>query len=95
MGLWYTNGSPNHGQKTRPYNNQQKKRICKIVVSAVLADHRIKRQHCWGWPEYWDESWRLEETCCHSNSSEKPLTNSDVKNSRGIIIIIIIISKRN
>ena len=28
--------------KTRPYNNQQKKRICKIVVFAVPADHRIK-----------------------------------------------------
>ena len=28
-----------------------------------------------------DESWRLEETCCHSNSSEKPSANTDVKNS--------------
>ena len=34
-------GSPNPGQKTRPHNNQQKKRICKIVDFAVLADHRI------------------------------------------------------
>ena len=42
MGLWYTNGSPNLGQKTRPNNNQQKKKICKIVDFAVLADHRIK-----------------------------------------------------
>ena len=31
--------------------------------------------------ESWDESWRLEETCCHSNSSEKPSANADVKNS--------------
>ena len=29
----------------------------------------------------WDESWRLEETCCHSDSSEKPSKNADVKNS--------------
>ena len=44
MGLWYTNGSLNLGQKTRPYNYQQKKRkiICKIVYFAVLANHRIK-----------------------------------------------------
>ena len=46
MGLWYTNGSPNLGQKTRPYNNQQKKKKekknCKIVDFAVPADHRIK-----------------------------------------------------
>ena len=35
------NGSPNLGQKTIPYNNQQqKKRICKIVDFAVPADHR-------------------------------------------------------
>ena len=41
MGLKHTNGSPNPGQKTRPYSNQQKKRICKIVDFAVPADHRI------------------------------------------------------
>ena len=40
MWLWYTNGSPNLGQKTRPYNNEQK--ICKIVDFAVPADNRIK-----------------------------------------------------
>ena len=28
--------------------------------------------------------WRLEETCCHSNSNEKPSANTDVKNSRGV-----------
>ena len=43
MGLLHTDGSPNHGQKTRPYNDQQqKKRNCKIVYFAVPADHRIK-----------------------------------------------------
>ena len=26
-----------------------------------------------------DESWRLEETCSHSNSSEKPSANTDVR----------------
>ena len=56
MGLRHTNGSPNLGQKTRPYSNQQqqqkkkkkkekrkkKKRTCKIVDFTVPADHRIK-----------------------------------------------------
>ena len=46
MGLWYTNGSPNLGQKTRSYNNQKKKKICKIVDFAVPADHRIKLKEC-------------------------------------------------
>ena len=40
------NGSPNPGQKTRPYNNQQKKSICKIVDFAVPADHRINLKEC-------------------------------------------------
>ena len=140
--LWYTNGSPNLGQKARPYNNQQqKKKICKIVDFAVPAVQRIKlkecekrdkyldlarelkklwnmkvtiipivigafgkvtkgllkdledledlvtewrpsrQQHYWKRPEYWEKSWRLEETCCHSNSSERPSDVADMKNS--------------
>ena len=31
-----------------------------------------------------DVFWKLEETCCHSNSSEKPSANTDVKNSKGV-----------
>ena len=46
MGLWHIDGSPNLGQKTKPYNNLQKKRICKTVDSAVPADHRIKLKEC-------------------------------------------------
>ena len=53
MGLLHTNGSPNLGQMSRPYNNQQKKkekkkrkRICKIVDFAVPADHRINLKEC-------------------------------------------------
>ena len=36
-----------------------------------LEDRRrpSKRQHHWDRPKYWEESWRLEKTCCHSNSS--------------------------
>ena len=39
------NNTPNPGQKTRPYN-KKKKRICKIVVFAVPADHRINLKEC-------------------------------------------------
>ena len=35
--LGITNGSPHLGQKSRPYNNQQKKRTCKIVDLACLG----------------------------------------------------------
>ena len=41
-----------------------------------------KWQDYWERPEYWEESGRLEETCCHSNSSERPSANVDAKNSR-------------
>ena len=33
-------------------------------------------------PEYWEESWKLEETCCDSDSSGKPSANTGVKNSQ-------------
>ena len=31
-----------------------------------------------------NESWRVEEICCPSNSSEKPSVKTDVKNSKGV-----------
>ena len=46
MGLWHTHRSLNLGQKTRPYNNQQKKKICKIFDFAIRADHIIKLKEC-------------------------------------------------
>ena len=62
MGCWLTNGSSNLGKKTRPYDNQQKKRTCKIVDFAVLADLRIKLKKCekkdkylaWGLKKLWN-----------------------------------------
>ena len=67
MGLWHTNGSPNLGQKTRPYNNhqqqqqQQQKRICKIVDFAVPADHRIKLKECEKKDKYLDLARELKK----------------------------------
>ena len=37
----------------------------------------------WDRLEYWEDSWRLEVTCCHSNFSERPSSNADEKNSQG------------
>ena len=39
-----------------------------------------KLQHYWDRPEYWEESWRLEEIYCHSNSSDEPSANAYLKN---------------
>ena len=62
MGLWYTNGLPNLGQKTKPYNNlQKKKRICKIVDFAVPADHRIKLKECEKRDKYLDLAIELKK----------------------------------
>ena len=143
MGLWHTNRSPNLVQKTRTYNNQQKKkRSCKIVDFAVPVDHRIKLKECEKKDKYLDLArelrnlWNMKvtvipimisdfgtvtkvllkgledleiggrvetiqsttllrtarifrwvlETCCHSNSSERPLSNTDVKNPQWVNI---------
>ena len=34
--------------------------------------------------EYLEESWRREETCCHSGFSEKPPIRAGVKSSQGL-----------
>ena len=45
-------------------------RVETIQTTALLRTARILRQ--------------VLETCCHSNSSEKPSANTDVKNSKGV-----------
>ena len=63
MGLWHTHGLSNLGQKTRPYKNQQqKKRICKIVDFAVPADHRIKLKECEKKDKYLDLARELKKS---------------------------------
>ena len=37
---------------------------------------------CWDLPEYWEESWRFEKTCCHSDYGEKTSANAGVKISQ-------------
>ena len=37
--------------------------------------------------EYWEESERLDAIRCHLISSERPSSNADGKNSKGVIII--------
>ena len=61
LGLWHTHGSRNPGQKTRANNNQQKKRICKIVDNAVSADHRIKLKECEKKDKYLDLARELKK----------------------------------
>ena len=45
----------------------------------------------WDQPEHWEESWRLEEICYHSNFSKRPSADADVNNNNNTVIIIIII----
>ena len=68
MGLRHTDRSPNLGQKTRLYDNQQKKITCKIVDFAVPADHRIKLKECEKKDKYLDfarelkKQWNMQVT---------------------------------
>ena len=52
-----------------------------IQTTALLRSARIQRSG----------QERLEESCCHSNSAEKPSANAGVENSQKSKIIIIII----
>ena len=75
MRLWHTNGSPNLGQKTKPNDNKRKKkRICKIVDFAVLADHRIKLKECEKKDKHLDLAWELKKTMEHEGDN---YTNCD------------------
>ena len=60
------------------------KRLLKILVDLGIRGRVVNIKHYWERPEYWEESKRLEETCCHSNSSERPSANTDVKNSQWV-----------
>ena len=42
LGFWHTNRLSNPGHTTWPYNNQEKKRTCKIVDYDVPDDYRVK-----------------------------------------------------
>ena len=50
-----------------PNNNQQKKRICKIVDFAVPADHRIKLKECEKKDKYVDLARELKKTMEHES----------------------------
>ena len=56
---------------SRPYNNQQKKRTCKIVDFAVRADHRVKLKESEKKGKYLDfarklkKLWNMKVTNCN------------------------------
>ena len=53
--------SPNLGQTTGPYNNQQKKRTCCIVDFIVLADHKVKLKESKKRDKFLDLTWELKK----------------------------------
>ena len=75
MGLLHRDGSPNLGQRTRPYDNKKKnkkkkqtknkqkrkKRISKIVDFAVPTDHIIKLKECEKKDKYLDLAKELKK----------------------------------
>ena len=55
-------GSPNLGKKTRPNNNQKKKReLAKLPTLLVPADHRIKLKECEKKDKYLDLARELKK----------------------------------
>ena len=60
-GTLIINGSPNLGPKTRSFNNQQKKKIFKIVDFVFPAEHRIKLKECEKKDKYLDLARELKK----------------------------------
>ena len=58
----------------------------------------FRLQYYWNQPEYSEESWRPEDTCCHSNSQThklmRVLKEKLAKNKEKIMIIIILLASR-
>ena len=69
MGLWHRSRSLNLDQTTRTYYNQQKKRTCKIVDFAILADHRIKLKENDKKDMYLDLARELKKTMEHEGDN--------------------------
>ena len=72
------------------YSHRRINKVTGGVENKRTSGRPSKLLHYWEWPEYWEKSWRLKETCFHSVSGERPSANTDVKNSQGVIIMIII-----
>ena len=81
MEFWHTNGSTNLSQSTRLYNNQQKKRTCRIVDFTVLGDHWVKLKENIKKDKYLDlarklKNWNMKVTfipvvtCTHGTVTE-------------------------
>ena len=58
-----TKGSPNLGQTTKPYNNQEKKRTCRIVDFTVPAGDRVKLKESEKRDKYLDLARELKKLC--------------------------------
>ena len=51
------------------------KRLNELEIKGELKPSRPQ--------QYLEEFWRLEETCCHSDFSEKPTVKADMKTLQG------------
>ena len=55
-----------------------------IIPNNDILNNNNNNNNSNNYKEYWEESWRLGETCCHSNANEKPSAKTDAKNSQGV-----------
>ena len=80
------------GQRTKKSNGKWEWRWYQLLLSTWKGDAKswksedesipYRQQHYWDRPEYWEESWRPEETYSHSGFLERPLANAGVKISK-------------
>ena len=73
---------------TFPRDLENTKGIRKLEVRA-LGPYRLLGPYgllyCWDQPEYLEDFWKPEDTCYHSDSSERPPVKTAVKHSQVVI----------
>ena len=50
-------------------------------ITGMVRPSKLKHKYR---PKYWKESWRLDGSCWHSDSSKRQSPQADTKNSQGI-----------
>ena len=58
-------------------------------IGTVGNSSPFRLQHCWDWPEYWEKSWRPEDSYCHSDCSIVEIGQNTEKSPGGLRIVIV------
>ena len=85
LGFWDTNGSPNLGQTTRPSENQQKKRTCRMVDFVISVDLRVKIKDSEKRVKYIDLARQLKKTMEREGDKDTNCVRCTWESPKGLV----------